>query len=245
MTACYATDRRDAIHRLGDHYDTFCHPEIMTAFVYALNDSDERVRNKSADEIGDQIRRNRCVCGPSVICALTTTLADCDRGVRRQAEEALQLCGYKIVDGCCQPCCASTPSAPESNVWSGQSTQFRGITPVPAVEVLDAWKTDDSKAAQETIDRNQSDSVVAPEPPEPTVQTIEASSSLAPVESLAPVQPESLEPMPMPDLPALEAPAAPDDGPQAYFPSRLHDLKLSKTKSGLSTLLGLKRKDTN
>ena len=44
MTACYAKDRKEAIHRLGDHFDCCCHPEIMNAFIYALNDSDERVR---------------------------------------------------------------------------------------------------------------------------------------------------------------------------------------------------------
>ena len=101
-TACYARHRRSAIHKLGDHYDCCCHPEIMNAFIHALNDSDERVRAKAADEIGDQMRRNRCVCGAPVICALKFSLADCDRGVRRQAEEALQLCGYDIVNGCCQ-----------------------------------------------------------------------------------------------------------------------------------------------
>ncbi len=51
MTACYAKDRRDAIDELGDEYSCVCHPEIMNAFVYALNDSDERVRAKAADEL--------------------------------------------------------------------------------------------------------------------------------------------------------------------------------------------------
>ena len=101
MTSCYATDRRSCIHKLGDRYDCVCHPEIMSALVHALNDSDERVRAKAADEIGDQIRRNRCCCSQSVVCALTRALADCDKHVRRQAEEALELCGYEIVDGCC------------------------------------------------------------------------------------------------------------------------------------------------
>ncbi|MEZ6062261.1 MAG: HEAT repeat domain-containing protein [Planctomycetaceae bacterium] len=101
MTACYAKDRYRAIHKLGDRYDCCCHPEVMNALVYGLNDSDERVRRKAADEIGDQVRRNRCCCGPCVISALTCALGDCDRRVRRQAEEALERCGYEIVDGCC------------------------------------------------------------------------------------------------------------------------------------------------
>jgi hypothetical protein len=38
---------------------------------------------------------------------LTCALGDCDRGVRRQAEQALRLCGYDIVDGCCNTCCST------------------------------------------------------------------------------------------------------------------------------------------
>jgi len=105
MTACYASERRRALDKLGRKYDCCCHPEIMNAFVYGLNDSDERVRKEAADEIGDQVRSNRCCCSPCVVSALTCALADCDRGVRRQAEEALKACGYEIVDGCCNSCC--------------------------------------------------------------------------------------------------------------------------------------------
>ncbi len=75
----------------------------MSAFIYALNDADERVRRKAADEIGDQVRHNGC-CSPCVVAALTNALADCDRGVRREAEQALCLCGYDVVDGCCDQC---------------------------------------------------------------------------------------------------------------------------------------------
>jgi len=103
QTACYARDRRRALDRLGDRYDCKCNPEIMTALVYGLNDSDERVRKEAADEIGDQLRKN-CCCSKEVTAALTTALADCDRGVRRQAEEALEACGYEVVDGCCNTC---------------------------------------------------------------------------------------------------------------------------------------------
>lgn len=105
MTACYARQRRSAIHKLGNRYNCCCNPEIMNAFVYALNDADQRVRAEAADEIGDQIRKNRCCCSPCVVSALTCALADCDRSVRRQAEEALELCGYEVVDGCCNGCC--------------------------------------------------------------------------------------------------------------------------------------------
>ena len=101
MTGCYASDRRRAVHRLGDHFDCVSHPEIMTAFVHALNDSHESVRQKAADEIGDQIRRNRVCIGQPVIKGLQCAIADCDWGVRRQAEQALRLAGYRVVDGAC------------------------------------------------------------------------------------------------------------------------------------------------
>jgi hypothetical protein len=75
----------------------------MTAFVYGLNDADEHVRRTAADKIGDQIRANCCCC-PEIVAALTCALGDCDKGVVRQAEQALRLCGYEIVDGCCNTC---------------------------------------------------------------------------------------------------------------------------------------------
>lgn len=106
MTACYAKDRKAAVHKLGDKFDCNCNPEIMVAFIYALNDADERVREKAADEIGDQIRKNACCCSAQVVTALTCALGDCDRGVRKQAEQALKLCGYDVVDGHCDvDCC--------------------------------------------------------------------------------------------------------------------------------------------
>ena len=107
QTACYAKHRARAIDRLGDRYNCRCNPEIMCAFVYALNDCDERVRHEAADEIGDQVRRNGCCCmTDKVVEALTHALADCDRGVRHEAEEALEACGYEVVD-CCKPACGS------------------------------------------------------------------------------------------------------------------------------------------
>ena len=116
MTACYAKDRRDALHELSDNYEYGCHPEIMKAFIRGLNVTDERVRKEAADEIGDQFRDNRCYCSEELTSALTCALGDCDRGVRRQAEEALEACGYEVVDGCCNDndCCDScgTDAAP-------------------------------------------------------------------------------------------------------------------------------------
>lgn len=103
QTACKAKDRKKAIHKLGDKFDCICNPEIMTAFIVGLNDCDEDVREKAADEIGDQIRKNCCCC-PEVVAALTCALGDCDKGVVKQATEALELCGYEVVDGCCDTC---------------------------------------------------------------------------------------------------------------------------------------------
>ncbi len=105
QTACYADDREDAIDELGDYDACKCHPSIMVAFLYALNDADEEVRAEAADEIGDQIKERCCGCTPEVIAALTAALGDCDSNVVGQAEEALEACGYEIVDGCCNTCC--------------------------------------------------------------------------------------------------------------------------------------------
>lgn len=107
QTACYARQRRRALQILGARYSCVCNPEIMSAFIYALNDADESVRANAADEIGDQLRKY-CCCSPCVTSALTYALADCDWRVRRQAEEALRLCGYDIVDGCCDVACCDT-----------------------------------------------------------------------------------------------------------------------------------------
>lgn len=147
MTACYARDRKSAIHKLGDRYNCCCNPEIMNAFVYALNDADEDVREKAADEIGDQIRKNRCCCSPCVVSALTCALADCDRGVRRQAEEALELCGYEVVDGCCNGCA-------EGCCVTGCTSACGTATPVSA------------PAAAQPQPTPPTDVVPAPAPPE-------------------------------------------------------------------------------
>jgi hypothetical protein len=111
MTSCYAKDRAKALKRLGK-LDCGCTPEIMCAYIYGLNDADEKVRARAADEIGDAIRSSNkggcgscCCCTPEVVAALTCALGDCDKKVRKQAEEALELCGYDVVDGCCDSCC--------------------------------------------------------------------------------------------------------------------------------------------
>lgn len=101
QTACSSWDRRVALLKLGNRYSCCCHPDVMRALLYALNDPDERVRFRAADEIGDQLRANPYCCDCSVLSALKYALADCDRLVRRQAEEALRAAGYDVTNGCC------------------------------------------------------------------------------------------------------------------------------------------------
>ena len=139
MTACYAKDRQSALHDLGDNYDCHCHPEIMKAFICGLNDTDERVRTKAADEIGDQLRANHCCCSPEIVSALTCALGDCDRSVRRQAEEALEACGYEVIDGCCNDECCDTgccnacgTTAPAASAPAAAPAPANEAVPAPA-----------------------------------------------------------------------------------------------------------------
>lgn len=112
QTACYAKQRRRAIRKLGK-LNCECNPEIMCAFIYALNDADERVRREAADKIGDQLRKNNCCCSPQLTAALTCALGDCDKKVVREATQALRLCGYDVVEGDCgQACCDTSGCAP-------------------------------------------------------------------------------------------------------------------------------------
>ena len=212
MTSCYATDRRSCIHKLGDRYDCCCHPEVMNALVYGLNDTDERVRAKAADEIGDQIRRNRCIIGSPVVCALKKSLGDCDWRVRRQAEEALELAGFDVVDGCCrQQWCHSTACSNDTNVWP------------EGPGVHQSSDGEESEDARQTADETAGESHDASE----TVTASPESDS----KSAAPT-PDSV-PAPE-DAPPAEDAAA----PQTYFPSKLHDRMRANKRSGLKSLLG-------
>ena len=136
---------------LGD-FDCVCYPEVMRALMYALNDSDPDVRAQAADEIGDLLRDDHCCCKPEVISALSCALADCDDDVRDQAEEALEACGYQVVDGCCgQGCCTagcvqggcvpaqpgSVPATPAPKTVPGPAApapMAREVAPVPPQE---------------------------------------------------------------------------------------------------------------
>ena len=134
QTACYAKQRSAALRKLGNRYDCICNPEIMSAFIYGLNDADERVRRTAADKIGDQIRAN-CCCSPEIVAALTCALGDCDRSVRRQAEQALRLCGYDIVDGNCNTCsatgCSTGGCAPAAGSVPSMVPSMEPASPAP------------------------------------------------------------------------------------------------------------------
>ncbi len=120
QTACHARDRLRAIHRIGDNYSCQCNPEIICALLHGLNDKDDNVREKAADEIGDQLRKNPCCCTPELVQALSCALGDCDKGVVDQVEEALDACGFKIVDddACCEgsACDNSNPPVEQPKV---------------------------------------------------------------------------------------------------------------------------------
>jgi len=109
QTACHAKDRRKAIKKLGK-YECVCNPEIMCAFIYGLNDTDERVRKESAVQIRKQTKKNPCCCNCKVVAALTCALGDCDKGVVKAATKALCQCGYDVKDCCENNCCTQTAS---------------------------------------------------------------------------------------------------------------------------------------
>lgn len=102
QTCCYARQRARALRQLGRRYSCVCYPEIMCAFVYGMNDADERVRKQAVYEVIRQNHRNKNCCCSSVVGPLQTALADCDKGVRRLAAKALCECGYDVKD--CNSC---------------------------------------------------------------------------------------------------------------------------------------------
>jgi hypothetical protein len=84
----------------------------MCAFIYGLNDCDEKVRKESAVQIRKQVKKN-CCCNDKVVAALTYALGDCDRSVVRAAKRALEACGYDVQKPCCETastCCTQPAS---------------------------------------------------------------------------------------------------------------------------------------
>jgi hypothetical protein len=138
QTACYAKCRRKAIKKLGK-FDCVCNPEIMCAFIYGLNDADEKVRKESAEQIRKQTKKNPCCCNDKVVAALTCALSDCDKGVRKEAEKALCQCGYDVQD-CCETGCGKSATACAAPVTCaapagcGSHTEAAPAAPAPPAE---------------------------------------------------------------------------------------------------------------
>ncbi|MGE5193484.1 MAG: HEAT repeat domain-containing protein [Deltaproteobacteria bacterium] len=143
QTACHAKERRKALKKLGK-YDCVCNPEIMCAFIYGLNDTDERVRKQAANQIRKQTKRNPCCCNDKVVAALTCALADCDKKVVKAACKALRQCGYDVQDCCnqgCGGCCTQaascgapvhTESAPAAPAEGGEAAPAPAPAPASA-----------------------------------------------------------------------------------------------------------------
>jgi hypothetical protein len=125
----------------------------MCAFVYGLNDADERVRAASACEIGRQVRKHPCCCTPCVSSALMCALGDCDRKVRRYAERGLRCCGYEVAN-CCETACNTgcgagacgvtgpapiAPMAPNAIPEEGVAPAPAPVPPAPAAEEKETY----------------------------------------------------------------------------------------------------------
>lgn len=108
----------------------------MCAFIYGLNDSDERVRREAAVQIRKQTRCHACCCNDKVVAALTCALSDCDKGVRREAEKALCQCGYDVQDCCNQGCGTKVCCAPASCAVPGSQP-----APAPAPAAPEGGET--------------------------------------------------------------------------------------------------------
>lgn len=132
QTCCYARQRARALRKLGKN-SCICNPEIMAAFVYGLNDADEKVRAQAASEICSQLRKHGpCCCSPQVVAALTCALGDCDKRVRRISEKALCLCGYDVVDGACQVACGAQGCGPAGALPPAPTGDDDEAAPAPA-----------------------------------------------------------------------------------------------------------------
>ncbi len=117
QTACSMFDRSRAIHRIGTDFCCKNYPEVMCALMYAMHDCEAYVRVEAADEIGDQLRKSHCCCSCQLISVLKCALNDENWRVRREAAQALRLCGYSVpyrfgkycvegrLDGCTDGCC--------------------------------------------------------------------------------------------------------------------------------------------
>ena len=112
-------------------------------------DTDERVRAKAADEIGDQVGDHPDCAVPEIVAALKLALGDCDKRVRREARLALSDCGIDVVrvkDGSCarpaENCAPRPPAAPKAQL-PASSEKSAAVEPAfPSDEFLQAINSD-------------------------------------------------------------------------------------------------------
>jgi hypothetical protein len=258
QTACSARQRRTAVHRLSDRYDCLCYPEVMSALLCALRDADDNVRSKAADEIGDQLRKNPCCCCEAVVSALTCALGDCDRMVRHQAEQALRLCGYEIVDPCdTEAGCDADLCSPTCCPVSGVPAPLPALVPAPSSTLM---------PDSEPVTQPEPGPMTAPEPkaepgpvtaPEPATEPAVEPARDAVETPVAPTSVDTyLTPpagMQLPDYspPSLSVPAPAIDEPQTsaptsetqYFPRRLPPRETAPSRSRPGGLAGLFTRD--
>jgi len=147
QTGCTGKCRAKAIKKLGK-FDCTCNPEIMCAFVYGLNDTDERVRAESAKMIRKQVKKHECCCNDKVVAALTCALGDCCKKVAKAAEKALKCCGYDVqcCDQGCGSSCTQTAScgngghaAPMAPAEGGETAPAPAPAPAPASAEPEAY----------------------------------------------------------------------------------------------------------
>ncbi len=106
----------------------------MCAFIYGLNDTDEKVRLESAKMIRKQVKKHDCCCNCKVVAALTCALADCDKKVAKAAEKALKTCGYDVqcCDQGCGSSCTQTASCGNGHHESAPAAPAEGGETAPA-----------------------------------------------------------------------------------------------------------------
>lgn len=195
----------------------------MCAFVYALNDCDERVRLAACCNIHAELKKNPCCCNCQVSGALMCALGDCDKRVRKCAEKSLCLCGYEVADcpATCNSGCGSNGCGPAAANCAAPANCG------PAAANCAAPANCGPAAA------NCGPAPAACCAPAPKACTAPAPAAPAAAPSAAPA------PAPAPSA-AAPAPAPPAAEPEAYFPSQLRDQQTRKTRNSLSNLFGLR-----
>lgn len=240
QTGCSARIRGKALDRLGDKFDCTCHPEIMCAFLYGLNDCDANVRWHAADEIGDQIEKHGCCCiNAAIVDALIVTLSDCHPKVIHQAEEALKAAGYDLRE-CYRDCgrnesCSDNGGAGIAPVHTGSAT--------PAPQATVSLGKPEAPTSNTSAAPYVAPSVTPNSAPEAAPSTTSVSVGTPAQQPLKPTAPKAIEsdnPNGTDLAPSVPGPEATVE-PETYFPTRIPDAQSRKGshRSQLANLFGL------